>query len=239
MKKQTLLIVSLVAIGALLAACQGAPVASASGAAFQRSITATAQGVVYLVPDMARIFIGVHSQAASVTDALTDNNAKAQAVADALVALGVDPKDIQTSSFSIYPQQQYGPNGEIVGTTIYNVDNTVNVTVRELTKLGEMLDSVVSQGANSINGIEFSLQNKEEALKNARKLAIENAKVQAAEIAEAAGVTLGSIITVNINSLNTSTPMYDRVAAQGGSEVPISAGQLAITVEASVTYEIQ
>ena len=77
------------------------------------------------------------------------------------------------------------------------------------------------------------------AVKNARKLAIDNAKVQAAEIAEAAGVTLGSIITVNINNLNTSTPMYDRVAAQGGSEVPISAGQLAITVEASVTYEIQ
>jgi uncharacterized protein YggE len=239
MKKQALWIVSLVVIGAMLAACQGAPVSGAGGQSIQRTITAVGQGQVFLAPDLARIYIGVHSQAESVSDALADNNAKAQAIADALAAMGVDTKDVQTSSFNIYPQQQYGPNGEILGTTLYNVDNTVNVTVRDLSKLGGLLDAVITSGANSINGIEFDVQNKEEALKNARKLAIDNAKAQAAEIADAAGVTLGSIVSVNISNLNQGGPIYDKAYAQGASQVPISAGQLALTVEASVTYDIK
>lgn len=240
MKKNALLIASIVVIGSLLAACQAAPANVGGTQPIQRSISAWAQGQVYLTPDLARIMIGVHSQSNSVNEALEENNAKAQAVSDALVALGVDPKDIQTSNFSVYPQQQYGPNGEMTGEVTYMVDNAVNVTVRDLTKLGSMLDTVVNTGANAINGIQFDVSDKEEAMVTARKNAIDNAKRQAAEIAEAAGVTLGEIITVTVNNTGSSIPLYDsKGMAQGASDVPISAGQLSIIVEATVTYAIQ
>jgi len=239
MNKNVLIIVCLLVVGSLLAACQGAPMAgNVSSNPIQRTISANAQGQVYLTPDLARIMIGVHSQNSSVTTALEENNAKAQAVAEALIALGIDPKDVQTSSFSVYPQQVFSPTGEMTGEVTYMVDNTVNVTVRDVTKLGSMLDTVINTGANSINGIEFDVQNKEESLIAARKLAIENAKKQAGEIAEAAGVTLGQIVTVSINNASSPIPMYDK-AMQGGSAVPISAGQIVISVDATVTYEIQ
>jgi uncharacterized protein YggE len=240
MKKNALLITSIIVIGSLLAACQAAPVASTGAQPIQRSISAWAQGQVYLTPDIARIMIGVHSQSNSVNEALEENNAKSQAVSDALVSLGVDPKDIQTSNFSVYPQQQYGPNGEMTGDVIYMVDNAVNVTVRDLTKLGSMLDTVVNTGANAINGISFDVSNKEEAMTTARRNAIDNAKRQAAEIAEAAGVELGEIINVSINNSSSPIPMFDgRGMAQAASDVPISSGQLSIIVEATVTYAIK
>ena len=109
-----------------------------------------------------------------------------------------------------------------------------------LTKLGSMLDTVVNTGANAINGISFDVSNKEEAMSTARRNAIDNAKRQAAEIAEAAGVELGEIINVSINNSSSPIPLYDgRGMAQAASDGPISAGQLSIIVEATVTYAIK
>ncbi len=122
-----------------------------------------------------------------MTTALNDNNEQAQAVTAALKTLNIEEKDIQTTSFNIYPQQQYEANtGKITG-TIYMVDNTVYVTIRDLKKLGESLDAVVRSGANSINGINFDVVDKETALSKARELAITNARKQAEELAKASG----------------------------------------------------
>ncbi len=111
----------------------------AQGAEPVRTISVNGTGQVTLNPDIARIFIGVQSQSENVADALTENNDKAQAVASALRELGIEDKDIQTSSFTIVPQQQYGENGQVTG-TIYVVNNTVNVTVRDLQVMGRLLD---------------------------------------------------------------------------------------------------
>jgi uncharacterized protein len=214
--------------------------APAGGTAPTRQITVTGSGKVFITPDLAYVNIGVHSQADTVTDALAQNNDQAQGVSTALKSLGVDPKDIQTSAFNVYPQQQTGPNGE-VQKTYYTVDNTVYVTVRDLSKLGQLLDAVTKAGANSINGIQFDASNKSEALSQARDMAIQDARAQAGELTKAAGVALGPIDTISLSSGNQPQPMF---AAPAGalsvnSQVPVSAGQLEVSIDASITYEIK
>ncbi len=238
--KKTFGIVALVMVLAL-AACQAAPAATPQGSnAFQRQISVTGNGKVYLAPDVAYVYIGVQSQANNVGDALNQNNSKAQAIAGTLKELGIADKDIQTSGFNIFPQQQYSPEGQLTGTT-YIVDNTVNVTVRDLSVLGKLLDAVVRAGANSINGINFDVVDKSKAISEARKLAIEDARATAEELAAGTGVTLGNLLSLN-SYLNTGpVTMYDSKggAAASVGQVPVSAGQLMISVDVNASYEIK
>jgi uncharacterized protein YggE len=205
-----------------------------------RTIQVNGTGQVTLAPDVAYVYIGVHSQSDNVADALSQNNDKAQAVSNALKEIGVDPKDIQTSSFNVYPQQQTDPQGNVTS-TLYNVDNTVYVTVRDLQNMGKLLDTVVRSGANSINSVTFDVLDKSKALSEARKLAVDSARSQAEELAQNAGVSLGGLQTMNVFASNTPIPMYAAkgMAAADASQVPVSAGQIIIRVEVSATYFIQ
>jgi len=206
-----------------------------------RQIVVAGTGKVYMVPDLAYITIGVHSQSEKVKTALADNNAQVEAVKKALTDMGIDEKDIQTSSFNIYPMPQYDKDGKIT-TTIYSIDNMMYVTVRDLSKLGQTLDAVVSSGANSINSIQFDVQDKDKALSDARKLAVEDAKKQADEYASAINAKLGNVLALSVNSASTGTPVYEKLAmdtANSSSSVPISAGQFLLTVNVTITYEIQ
>lgn len=253
--KKFVVFIGLIAVLALSACAGAAPNASLSAqntgpaAAPQqqdanpplRTITVNGSGQVTLAPDVAYVYIGVNSQSENVGDALTENNTKAEAIANALKELGIDTKDIQTSSFNIYPQQQYGPNGEVTK-TVFNVDNTVYVTVRDLQSLGKLLDVVVRSGANTINGITFDVLDKAKATSDARKLAIDSARSQAEEIAQVAGVTLGDLQSIIVSSSNSNppTPMYDaKVANAGAAQVPVSAGQMVIRVEVNTVYTIR
>jgi uncharacterized protein len=242
--KKLILFVSLVLV--LVASACTAPVQSPAqqqnqpGSTTPRSINVAGTGQVSLAPDVAYVYIGVQSQSENVAQALSDNNAKAQAISTALVELGVAEADIQTSSFNIYPQQQYSPMGEITGTT-YNVDNSVYVTVRDLSVLGRLLDTVVRSGANSINGINFDVLNKDQAIGEARRLAIESARVQAEALAQAAGVTLGEVLNINAYTTGAPVPMSDNKGgfAADASQVPLSAGQVVVRVEVNVGYAIR
>jgi len=210
-----------------------------------RTVSVTGSGQVFLVPDVAYVYIGVHSQSENVAEALSQNNDQAQAVSDALKKLGVDQKDIQTTSFNIYPQQQYEPNTGTVTGTIYMIDNTVYVTVRDLEKLGELLDAVVRSGANSINGISFDVVDKESAMSEARGLAISNAKKQAEELASASGVSLGDVQMITTSSVGSTFNPKELYYGMGGggmaaaSPAPVSAGQLVLSLDVTITYLIK
>lgn len=253
MKKALLFLTLIFAV--VLSACSG-PSASVSGSnaqsgdlrssaqqIYQQPSTINVSGVgqVSLAPEMAYVYIGVQSQADVVAQALNDNNSKAQAIAQALREIGIEENDIQTSSFNIYPQQQFGPMGEVTS-TVYNVNNTVYVTVRNLEILGQMLDVTVRAGANSINGINFdvSQESKDQAVADARKLAVDSARAQAEALADAAGVTLGNLQSLNAYTTGQPVQIYE---AKGGfatdaSQVPISAGQINIRVDVSAAYLI-
>ncbi len=241
--KKTLLFASLVLI-LILGACAAPPVVASDQTQENppsvRQVSVTGTGQVTVAPDIAYVYIGVHSQSDNVAEALKENNDKAQAVAQALQDMGIAAEDIQTSSFNIYPQQQYGPQGEVTSTS-YNVDNTVYVTVRDLTILGQLLDTAVRSGANSINGINFDVQDKTQAVNDARSQAVESARAQAQALADAAGVALGPLQSLNAYQTGSPVPMYEGKGgyAADASQVPISAGQIVIHVEVNATYLIQ
>lgn len=206
-----------------------------------RTITVTGRGQVTLTPDLAYVNIGVHSESPDVGEALNENNQKSQDVASVIQELGVSPQDIQTSSFNIYPQQQWDPQtGQSTGTT-FSVDNTVNVTVRDLQIIGQLLDVVVQSGANSINGISFDVEDKSEAQSQARQLAVDSARSQAQELAQAAGVSLGELQSITVNPQGYMGPVYEGRGgmAQDVAQVPIAAGQILITVDVSASFIIE
>jgi hypothetical protein len=135
----------------------------------------------------------------------------------------------------------YGMDGQI-SRKYYVVENTVYITVRDLSKLGTMLDAVVRSGANTINSINFDVVDKEAALAQARDMAIAKARTEAEAIAKASGVSLGDLQTVNVYTSSGATPVYDAkggMGMSGGSQVPVSAGQLVITADANLVYEIK
>ncbi len=239
--KKTLLIVSISMIAILaLTACANTPVA-VSTAPQVRTINANGTGEVYLVPDVAYINIGVRVDADEVSQALSKNNIQANEISQALQALGVEQKDIQTSNFNVYPMMDYGIDGQVTR-RYFVVENTVYVTVRDLSNLGNLLDAVVRSGANTINGISFDVLDKVAAEAQARDTAIKNAKTEAEAIAKAAGVKLGEIQSVYVSTSRGTTPVYEAKGIGGAaapSSVPVAAGQLMITVDASITYEIK
>jgi uncharacterized protein len=224
----------------LLSACS----ASVSlGQTQPKTISVTGNAQVILAPDIAYVSIGVHSEAQTAAEAVASNNSQTQAVIDAIKAQGVDPKDIQTTNFSVYQQQKTNPTtGESLG-TVFMVDNTVYVTIRDLTKIGSILDAAISAGANNIYGISFDVQNKEAAMATGRDQAMADAQTQAEQLATAAGVTLGDVQNISYYSSSPSPIYYDNKVAPagvgGGGSVPISTGQLTLTVSVSVSYGIK
>jgi uncharacterized protein YggE len=241
--KLNVLIFGLLISGLILSACASAPALAQSSSAEEknpRTLSVTGTGKAYLVPDIAYISIGVHTEDKEAAKAVTDNTAKSQKVSEALKKFNIDPKDIQTTNFSIYPQQQFDPQGKVVG-VLYVVDNTVYVTLRDLKKIGDLLDAVVSAGANTINGITFDVEDKSAALSEARAAAIEDAKKQASELAKAAGITLGPIMTISSYGSYPS-PVFEGKGGGGAAmnvAVPISPGQTVLQVDVNVVYIIQ
>ena len=238
MKTKIIFPITLLVIAIVLSACSPSTI-TIQPQAPQRTITVTGVGLVTLTPDIAYISIGVHSQDPSATVATSDNSSKAQAVINAIKGFGVDAKDIQTTNFSIYPQQQYDSNGKQTG-IIYMVDNTVYVTVRDLTKLGAMLDGTVNAGANNISSISFDVADKSAALSQARQAAVEQARKQADELTSATGVALGDVQTISYNDYTPPVAIqYARAATLSDSSVPVQAGSMQISTTVTIVYTIK
>jgi uncharacterized protein YggE len=239
MTKKISLLSVLLLIGSLMTACSTPSAITVSSPAQIPQISASGSGLVHVVPDIAYLYIGVRTQGSTVAAALKTNNQSAKDIKDALVAQNVAEKDIQTSSFNVY-QQQYDTSGKPVP-TFYAVDNTVYVTIRNLDAIGTILDLVAANGANSINGVYFDLSNKDAAQEQARQMAVEQAKKQAEQIANLTGVKLGKLISINVYSSGAPYAMEGKGgggSAMAGSSVPVSTGQMTITAEASLAYEI-
>jgi uncharacterized protein YggE len=238
MQKKYVILIGLLLTLVSLSAC-GVPSTTQATPPPLRTLNVSGSGKVFIAPDIAYISIGVHTEGENATDAVAKNSEQAKEISDAIKGMGIDLKDIQTTNFNISPQQKYDDKGQLIG-IIYMVDNSVYVTIRDLTKIGALLDVVTKAGANNVYGIQFDLADKTSAISEARKLAVENARTQAQELAQAAGVMLGAVQTINTYN---SYPVADYVGKGGGamaaSDVPISPGQLSLTVEVNMVYEIK
>jgi hypothetical protein len=235
------LVFAVLAFALILSAC-GPTTINQEPQPVSRTLNVNGLGTTYLTPDIAYIYIGVHNEGATASETVAANKVQTNAVLDALKKAGVDEKDLRTTNFSIWPTQQYSPEGVATGST-YMVDNTVYVTVRDLDGLGDLLDDTISAGANSINSIQFDVADKTAAVKEARALAVEDAKTQAQELADAAGISLGDIQNISFYD-NSPYPVFEGKGGGGGAmaadtSVSIQPGQLTISVSVNITYAIK
>jgi uncharacterized protein YggE len=237
-----LIFMSLAVLTAACTAAQAAPASQAEDpSGIERTITVTGVGTVSLIPDIANISIGVQTQNEDAAEAVAENNAMAQEIMETLADFGIAEDDIRTSDFSIWPQQDYDPNGDIRATT-YSVQNTVHVTVRDLDDLGDLLDAVVTSGANTIFGINFDAADRTSAEAEALEAAVENADAQAEILAGAANIERGEVLSMSSGSSGPPIIPLDRFgiggAAAESAVAPISPGQLEIHATVLVVYQI-
>lgn len=204
----------------------------------QNQMRVTSSATITKTPDIATSQIGVQTIAKEVDDAINENNKKADAIINALKNLGVDEKDIKTTSFNVYPQRDYANNNPNVIVS-YQVDNMLYVTFRDITKAGKGLQTAINAGANNIYGISFTFSETESVINEARTKAIQNARTKAESMASAAGIELDKIISVN--EVSSSSPIYSRDYSKADAEgaVPIQSGEQDITVQVELVYLIK
>lgn len=218
------------------------PAVAQEPASSLRLLTITGHGEVKARPDMAVVRLGVVTQAAAARQALDDNNKAMQAILAALAEEGFAQQDLQTSNFSVTPRYDYGSGQDrpprIDG---YEVSNQLAVTVRDLGKLGAVLDRAVSLGANQIFGIAFAVSEPEGLRDQARRMAVSSALSKANLYAAAASVDLGPVHSIAESSaVRPPQPAYQmRMAAEAAAAVPIVEGEQVIEVEITMSWVLQ
>ena len=233
------LIGSLIALSlapATAAAQQAVPVQAISGT----RLDVVATGEVRRVPDIAQINAGVVTQARTATAAIQQNAQQMNRVLAALKRAGIAERDIQTSSISLNPEYRYVENQAPV-LTGYRASNEVTVRFRDIADTGAILDALVAEGANQINGPMLSIDNPEAALNEARQEALRTAQARAESYARALGKRVTRIAA--ISESGAAQPPYPmpmaRMQAADAQESKIVPGEQTLSVSLSVTFELQ
>lgn len=211
------------------------------------TISLTGIGEVVASPDMAIVSSGVVTNGKTARDALDANSLAMNQIFTLLLDADIEQKDIQTSGFSVRPQYRYSDQRDANGYQLppqilgYQVSNTLTVRVRDLEDLGQLLDNAVSVGSNQINSISFAVTNTAPLLNAARRSAMADAIAKAELYAEAAGVSLGNIMSISEGSQITA-PQPQRVMmarmAEDSGPVPVAAGELSFSKQVSVIWQL-
>lgn len=204
-----------------------------------RWVMVAGHGSVEAAPDTGHVSTGVVTEASNARDALTANNAAMRKLIDGLKAAGIDANDIQTSQFQIHPRYKTSKDRSTQQIDAYIVRNRVDVKVRDLARLGNILDQAVTLGANEASSISFSVSDAEKRKDEARKKAIENATHRARLLAEAAGARLGPVLTIT-EEVMSSPPARPMVArSMAADSVPIESGSETLSVRVEVSFLLE
>jgi uncharacterized protein YggE len=209
------------------------------------SISIEGRGQVRAAPDMATVSSGVTTQGATAKEALDANSTAMTALIEALKTSGIEARDIQTSGFSVNPNYVYSEERDAQGYTLppkingYQVANSVSVVVRDLEKLGVILDQSVTVGANTVNGVAFAVADPSELLNQARKAAFTDARSKAELYAEASGTSLGEIETISERQDHGAPIAYAMAErAVAASAAPVEAGELSFAITVNVEWDL-
>jgi uncharacterized protein YggE len=217
-------------------AAQPAPSAVVTGT----RLDVIATGEVSRVPDIARITAGVVTTAPTATAALAQNANQMASVRAALKRAGIADRDIQTSSINLYPDYRQEPNGGNPRITGYRASNDVSVRFRDIASAGSILDALVAQGANQINGPMLTIDKPQQALDEARVAAIAAARTRAELYARTIGKRVGRIISISEAGAMMPMPVERMrgMVASAASSV-IEPGEQAVSVSLSVSFELE
>ena len=204
-----------------------------------RQIIVSGEGVVRAAPDMATVSIGVSREARTAGDAMADASRAMVSVIAAVESAGIEERDMQTANIGLSPRYQHSNDGRPPHITGYVASNTLVVRVRELGDLGGLLDAVVADGANTLNGLSFGIAETGTLESAARAAAVVDASSKAQELAEAAGVVLGPVMTITEGGGGVNPqPMMRGAMMEAAMDVPVATGELDIRARVTVVYGI-
>lgn len=199
-------------------------------------------GKVSVTPDTGVASIGVDITAPTLAAATKESSEKMAAVIAAIKAQGVDAKDIQTSSYSVYPITNTPKEGETPAITGYRVSNIVTVKIRAIENVGKVLDASLEAGANSVNSVYFIVNDPSKAQDEARTAAVKEAMAKAQTLATAAGVKVGKIISISDIQAGVvpiyRTDAFQSVPAAAGGAGPVETGSTEVTATVEMHFEI-
>jgi uncharacterized protein YggE len=220
----------------------GAFMAQAQGTAETalRQIGVSGMGRVDLAPDMATVMIGVTHQDEVAGEALQQTSDAVALMLERLAGLGIEARDVQTAALTLNPVWRDRPDQQ--GQQMpwgFEARNVVNLRLRDIAALGAVLDAMVSDGANRLDGISFGLQDPEASMDEARRRAVADASRKAALYAEAAGVTLGPVISLSETGGGFPRPQMMEMAAMRADSVPVAAGEVGITASVQMVFALE
>ena len=209
-----------------------------------RALTVTGSGSATGAPDLALVRLGVQTSDEDVLAAFTRSNDITAHIIEALLALGVERKDIQTSGLSLYQDRPYDPYSDVEdGVIVYWAQNTLSVTLRDISLVGEALGASVQAGANSIDRLSYGISDPTALEDSARELAVTDARARAEHLAALTGTQLGRVLNIDESSYQPRPQNDLRAAAMiveaGGSGATVEAGQLSVRVELRITWELE
>lgn len=233
------------AAGLLAASFFGAAAVSAQSSTdsdeTRRTISVSGVGRVKAAPDVADISIGVTMQDKEAGGASQQAAEAMAAVVTALLGMGIAEADIQTTNLSLNPVYDWESQPPKI--TGWEANNLVNVTIRDIESVGDVVDTATAAGANNINGISFRVEDPTEAEAVARSAAVADAKLKADQLAAAAGVTIIGIITISESGGQPPQPLYMEARSALGADdsmasTPVLPGEVELSVNVSIQYEI-
>jgi uncharacterized protein len=230
------LVVAVAAMSAHAGPAAAAPTASDPAT---HTISVSGTGKVTVVPDVARVNLGVTITQSTVKAARASAAQSMTDIIAAIKALGVADADIQTTGLSLYPQYANGSTTRIAG---YTISEQVQVTIRDLDKAGDVVDAATAKGATDVNGISFELADPAKTMNDARAAAITAARASAQAMATAGNVNLGAIVSMTDASVAQPYPVYFGNAAGGAPDAavktPVQVGTQDVSVVVQVVFAI-
>ena len=211
----------------------------AQDAGLNTGISVTGSGTVYGEPDLAVLELGVDVTDENVSAASAAADRTVRAVVAALTAAGVDEKDVRTAYYNVWREERYTDNNAPTA-PLYRVSNTLQVTVRDVSKVGEVLAASLDAGANAVNNVQYTFADPNTLAEQARALAMQDAAAKAQQLASLAGVSLGPVVMVSDVSGGGGPVMPVAAGASYdlAAPVPVSGGQLSVSASVAVRYGI-
>ena len=205
----------------------------------EREIVVTGQGSVSVAPDMATIFVGVSAQGRLADAALSEASERGRAVLSQLEEQGIKARDIQTRNVSLNPQFARSNDGSAPRTIGYVATLDLAVQVRDFDRLGEVLDAVVADGANRMNGLSFGVSERAALETEARVAAVADARTRAETLAEAAGVVLGEVLSIREGGGQAPIGVDRAMMMEARAAVPIAGGEIDVNASVTMVFDIE